>query len=167
MVSRVPPCNCIALVVLRYHHFQLSTLPWCQFISEPCHYGLANDSMYPSCFYLAKVMSFTIIQWWSPLIRSSPIDEIHHPSTLEFGKDDHSFLHVYSTKGVVVLKLISSIKLNICDPQCFPRIFQLSRSPILSWKHLLYPLLPSLERLSFSKSQDEISFKGEGCNTSC
>jgi hypothetical protein len=54
MVSQVPPCNCIALVVLRYRHFQSSTLPWCQFISEPCHCHLVNDFMYPSWFYLAK-----------------------------------------------------------------------------------------------------------------
>jgi hypothetical protein len=167
VVSQVPPCNRIALVVLRYCHFQSSTLPCCQFISEPCHYSLTNDSMYPSCFYLAKVMSFPIIQWWSPLIRSSPIDKIHHPSTLEFGKDDHDCLHVYSAKGVVVLKLILWIELNIWDPQCFSHIFQLSKSPILPWKHLSYPFLPSLERLSFRKSQDDISFKGGGLYPPC
>jgi hypothetical protein len=57
-----------------------------KFLSEPHHYAFANDFMYPSSFYLAKVMMYPITQWWPPMIRSAYTDGRHHLATFEFEK---------------------------------------------------------------------------------
>jgi hypothetical protein len=122
MLSQVTSCNPLALIVLWNCQFQWSTS------TVPVHFRAdslcLSDFMCPFCSYLAKWMLFPITQWWSPPIRSSYLDARYHSSTLELEEDDHLYFCVFSTKWVVILKLISFTEQVIQDmfPSYFPII---------------------------------------------
>jgi hypothetical protein len=107
-------------------------------------YGFVSDFMYPSCFYLAKWMSFPITECWSLQVRSSYTDERHHPSTLEFEKDDHIYLRVSLAKGMVLSKLVSYTEWDIQGLRCFPCVstWKMSALHAASERVLFYPERP-------------------------
>jgi hypothetical protein len=96
------------------------------------------------------------------LFRGSCTDERHHPSTLEFGEEDHIYLCGFSNKGVVIPKLITFAKQDVQVSQSFSRIFSFIFVIHLTKKAQIVVVFTSLESLSFRKSRYVISFKEGG-----